>query len=312
VDKLPLIALTLGDPAGIGPEIVLRVIEEPAVRREMRLLLIGPESLRPPSVPRVEAPGEAELAWIASEVRGDWEMGRPQASGGHAALGALRVGARLAQEGGVDALVTAPACKESLHLAGERVEGQTQLFGRWARCPDVQMMAVAKKLRVLLLTRHLPLAEAVASLSGDAVVSHLDLLDRGLRRFGFESPRLALAGLNPHASEAGMFGREEAAILEPAAEQARALGLDVTGPEPPDTVFFRASRGEFDAVLALYHDQGFIPVKLHGPDDGVTVLLGLPFLRVSPVHGTAFDIAGQGIARHENLVAALLQAARWA
>jgi 4-phospho-D-threonate 3-dehydrogenase / 4-phospho-D-erythronate 3-dehydrogenase len=313
--ELPLIAVTLGDPAGIGPEVVLRAVEEEEVRRTMRLLLLGPESLRPdsiPAIPALESTPEGGLSWLATETRGSWEVGRAQASGGHAALGALRAGASLAMEGRVDALVTAPVSKEALHRAGEKVEGQTTLLGRWADAPDVQMLALAGKLRVLLLTRHMPLVEAISRLTVDRVLGHLLLLDRSMRRFGCDAPRLALAGLNPHAGEGGMFGREEIEILEPALERAREQGLEVTGPEPPDTVFFRASRGDFDAVLALYHDQGFIPVKLLGAENGLTVLLGLPYLRVSPAHGTAFDIAGKGVARPENLLAALRQAAQWA
>ena len=313
--ELPLIAVTLGDPAGIGPEIVLRAVAEGKVRRAMRLLLLGPESLRPASIPALAAIDEEpteDLSWFATETRGSWEFGRAQASGGHAALGALRAGAALATEGRVDALVTAPVSKEALHLAGEKVEGQTSLLGGWAKAPNVQMLAISGKLRVLLLTRHMSLAEALGRITPELVVAQLQLLHESLRRFGIDRPRLACAGLNPHAGEGGMFGTEELDVLAPALAEARARGLDVTGPEPPDTVFFRASRGAFDAVLALYHDQGFIPVKLIGAQNGMTVLLDLPYLRVSPAHGTAFDIAGQGIARPDNLIAALLQAAEWA
>ena len=313
----PRIALTVGDPSGIGPEIVLRAVADPAVGEEMHVLVLGPARLRPAAIPEVSGPeallDDVRLAWLSTAVRGEWTMGRAQESGGHAALAALRAGHELALAGRVDALVTAPVSKEALHLAGEKVEGQTSLLGRWAGAPHVQMLAVADRLRVLLLTRHMSLRAAIDALDGDEVVAQLRVLDRGLRGFGIAAPRLALAGLNPHASEGGMFGDEEARILEPAVIAARDLGLDVQGPEPPDTVFGRAAEGVFDGVLALYHDQGFIPVKLQGGlDRGVTVLLELPYLRVSPVHGTAFDIAGKGIARHANLVTALRQAARWA
>jgi 4-hydroxy-L-threonine phosphate dehydrogenase PdxA len=148
-------------------------------------------------------------------------------------------------------------------------------------------------------------------LTPELVFDRLTLLDESLRGFGFGAPRLALAGINPHASEGGLFGDDEVRVLGPALERARAAGIDVAGPEPPDTVFVRAQAGAFDGVLALYHDQGFIPVKLAAPTTGLTVLLGMPYLRVSPAHGTAFDIAGRGIASPENLIAALLQAAAW-
>jgi 4-hydroxythreonine-4-phosphate dehydrogenase len=165
---------------------------------------------------------------------------------------------------------------------------------------------------VLLLTRHMPLRRALETITSARVLDHLLLFVESLRRFGFARPHLALAGLNPHAGEGGVLGSEDGELLAPAVAAARAAGLDVSGPHPPDTVFLQASRGAFDGVLALYHDQAFIPVKLLSGDSGLTVIAGLPYLRVSPVHGTAFDIAGQGKASAENLIAALLQAAEWA
>ena len=208
--------------------------------------------------------------------------------------------------------MTGPVSKEALHLAGERVEGQTELLARWDGARDCQMLAVAGELRVLLLTRHLPLREALAAIDEERVVHHLGRLGRALEGLGFECPRLALAGLNPHAGEGGILGEEDGRVLAPAVARARAAGLDVTGPVSPDAVFAQAARGRFDGVLALYHDQAFIPVKLLAPDTGLTVLAGLSYLRVSPVHGTAFDIAGSGRASHANLAAALVRAARWA
>jgi len=311
----PLLALTCGDPAGIGPEVVEQALARRELRERARLLVLGPAGCRPRSVPLVERGAAAEVddaAWLATEGAGDWSIGRAQASAGRAALAALRTGHELALRGDVDGLVCAPVSKEALHLAGERVEGQTELLGRWAAVPDVQMLGVARELRVLLLTRHVPLRQALASISAERVTAHLALLDEGLRQLGFSTPRLALAGLNPHAGERGLLGGEEDELLVPAVEAARARGLSVVGPLSPDTVFLRAARGEFDGVLALYHDQAFIPLKLHAPGEGLTVLLRLPYLRVSPAHGTAFDIAGQGKADPGNLIVALESAARWA
>jgi 4-phospho-D-threonate 3-dehydrogenase / 4-phospho-D-erythronate 3-dehydrogenase len=320
--ELPLLALTAGDPAGIGPEIVARALAWPELARHARVLAIGPAELRPHGIPLL-APG-AELprdgrkgmldgrAWLASAVEGAWELGRPQASAGRAALAALRAGHELALAGKVDALVCAPVSKEALHLAGEKVEGQTELLGRWCGRPGVQMLGLAGELRVLLLTRHVPLRAALEAVTEERVLAHLVMLDEGLRQLGFARPRLALAGLNPHAGENGLLGGEEGARLEPAVARARAAGLDVHGPLSPDTVFLRAAQGEFAGVLALYHDQAFIPLKLHAPGAGLTVLLGLPYLRVSPAHGTAFDIAGRGRADAGNLLTALVAAARFA
>jgi len=313
----PWLALTVGDPAGIGPEIVRRALEAPEVRAAARVVVLGPGFLRPAGIPALfEAPSAADLAhregpalWLdTGPPRATWPPGAPHADAGAAAIAALRAGATLATARAVEALVTAPVSKEGLHLAGERVEGQTELLARWADAPDVAMLAVAHRLRVLLLTRHLPLVHALAEVTAERVLVHLELLDRGLRGLGFPRPRLALAGLNPHAGENGLLGREELDVLVPAVADARSRGLDVAGPLSPDTVFLRASRGEFDAVLALYHDQAFIPVKLHAPDTGLTVLVGLPYLRVSPAHGTAYDRVGTGTARADNLVHALVQA----
>jgi 4-hydroxythreonine-4-phosphate dehydrogenase len=311
----PLLALTLGDPAGIGPEVALLALADARVRVAARVVALGPGRFRPAHVPEVgpESLGSLDQAWIATGVEGEWELGRPQAAAGRAALRALRLGADLAQAGAVDALVNAPVSKEALHLAGERVEGQTELLARWAGVPgEVEMLALVRGLRVLLCTRHMPLRAALDALTEERVLERLQLLARGLCELGFERPRLALAGLNPHAGENGLLGSEEDDILRPAVERARALGLDVTGPESPDTVFVRALGGAFDGVLALYHDQAFIPVKIAAPGEGVTVLLGLPYLRLSPAHGTAFDIAGTGRASPENLIVALLEAARLA
>ena len=174
------------------------------------------------------------------------------------------------------------------------------------------MLAVVDGLRVLLLSRHLPLADALARITTERVVEHVVLLERAVRDLGIPSPRLAVAGLNPHAGENGLLGKEDGEVLAPAVARTREMGLDVRGPESPDTVFLRALRGEFDGVLALYHDQGFIPLKLVGEGRALTTIAGLSYLRVSPAHGTAFDIAGRGVASPENLVIAILAAAKWA
>jgi 4-hydroxythreonine-4-phosphate dehydrogenase len=311
----PLLALTAGDPAGIGPELVGKLARHRELFERARVLVLGPRAARPAHVPEFAGDDLAALdtlAWRVTEGAGDWELGRPQASAGRAALAALRAGHELALAGRVAALVCAPVSKEALHLAGEKVEGQTELLGRWCGCPGVQMLGIAGELRVLLLSRHLPLAAALALVTPERVRAHLELLAAGLATLGFARPRLALAGLNPHAGENGVLGDEEERLLVPALREARAAGLDVAGPLSPDTVFLRAARGEFDGVLALYHDQAFIPLKLHAPGEGITVLLGLPYLRVSPAHGTAFDIAGQNRADERNLVIALEAAARFA
>lgn len=304
----PTIGLTCGDPAGVGPELVCKVLADRALRERVRFVVFGPLSVRD----AVDAPSP-DLEWVETDPAdrwGSWEMGRAQAACGHAALAALRAGHVAALAGRVDALVTAPVSKEALHLAGERVEGQTELLSRWTGT-EAEMMAIAGDLRVLLLTRHLALREALERIDSAAVESHLRLLDETLRTWGWRQPRLALAGLNPHAGEGGLFGDEEERVLVPALEAARSRGIDVSGPLSPDTVFARAHDGAFDAVLALYHDQAFLPVKIIAPSSALTVLCGLPYLRISPAHGTAFDIAGRGLASAENLLVAVHEAGAW-
>lgn len=301
---LPRIALTAGDPAGIGPEIVRAALADRAVGEAMRLVVLGPENCRPEDL----GPHE----WIDTEAPDDWTMGRAQAECGRAALTALRAGAELAASGDVAALVTAPVCKEALHLAGEPVEGQTELLLRWAGVTDGQMVGISGDLRVMLTTRHMPLREALDQVTPELVLERLRLFHRALTSLGISNPRLAVAGINPHAGEGGVLGREDEQLLSPAITSARGEGLDVTGPRPADSVFLEGYQGRWDGVLALYHDQGFVPLKLVSGGKGLTWIAGLPYLRLSPVHGTAFDIAGRGTADPRNLVHALFMAAGWA
>jgi 4-hydroxythreonine-4-phosphate dehydrogenase len=318
----PIIALTLGDPAGIGPEIATAALRDERVREDMQLLAIGPARLRPAEVEVFAAADQRESggfeaadrahAWLEMPDEPHWELGRVQASAGRHALRALRAGHELAIARQVAALVTGPVSKEALHLAGEKVEGQTELLARWCGVERYEMVAVAGKLRVMLATRHMPLRRALDEITTERVFDRLTLLDRALRDLGIGDPSLALAGMNPHAGENGLLGSEEDEVLRPAIALARESGVHVAGPISPDSVFEQASRGAFDGVLALYHDQAFIPIKLLARDGGVTVIAGLPYLRVSPVHGTAFDIAGRGLASAAPLVHALRQAAEWA
>jgi len=290
---------------------VRKALVRPGRWQNAELLVIGPESQRPEGLRDgwQGVPGHAGFCATPGPDR--FEMGKAQRSCGEAALAALWKGAELAKSGEAHALVTAPVCKEALHLAGEKVEGQTELLARFDGAQRYEMVGLAGPLRVMLLTRHMALAAALAALDTDAIVWHLELFHETLQSIGIPAPRLALAGLNPHAGEGGLFGDEEARILAPALERVRAAGLHVTGPQPPDTVFLDGFHGKFDGILALYHDQAFIPLKLMSQGRGLTLLAGLSFLRVSPVHGTAFDIAGQGIADETNLLAALEAGALW-
>ena len=314
--KTPWVALTLGDPAGIGPELSLRLCAQDAVRASANLLLVGPGALIPSDIERVREPLElpdARGGLLAFETEGDpadWQPGVDQAASGRAALAALRAGHELAVRGIVDALVTSPVSKRALHMAGERCEGQTELLGRWCDVERFQMTVRFEELTVMLLTRHLPLAKALEEIHVERVLDHLRLLDETLRASGVEAPRLGLAGLNPHAGEVGILGSEEQEVLIPARDAARDEGLDVEGPLSPDSMFAAANRRRFDGLLTLYHDQAFLPLKLLAKDRGVTVLAGLPYPRVSPIHGTAYDLVGTGKASYENLVEAVHVATR--
>lgn len=313
----PLLALTAGDPAGIGPEILPRALA--AIRGEARVIVTGHAAVRPDWVPEVSSAaelGDLEAVWLDTGGPESWQPGEVQASCGAAALSALRAAHELALSGEVDALVTGPVNKEAMHLAGERVEGQTELLSRWCGTERYEMLGFAGKLRVMLSTRHVSLREALDRTTCEHVLDRLLFLGEAMAAIGLPEPRIALAGLNPHAGEGGLFGSEEIEVLAPAVERAREAGLHVEGPIAPDSVFLRGLAGEFDAVLALYHDQAFIPLKLAGASSGVTLIAGLPYRRFSPMHGTAFDIVGQRrpdgqpVADPGNLIEALLVASR--
>jgi 4-hydroxythreonine-4-phosphate dehydrogenase len=241
-----------------------------------------------------------------------FHSGRLSAEAGRAAYDAIVAAVADARQGTIDAIATAPINKEAFAQAGLPWKGHTDLLAHLTGTPRVAMMFYAEELRVVLATIHVPLADVPRLLTRDLVDFIIDLTAREMPRFGYARPRLALAGLNPHAGEHGVIGSEEEAVLRPAVEAANARGVDISGPWPGDTVFGRAARGEFDAVIACYHDQGLIPVKLLAFGRAVNVTLGLPIVRTSVDHGTAFDIAGRGVADASSMVEAIRLAARLA
>jgi len=284
----PRIAITVGDPAGIGPEIARKAADDPRVLAVCEPVLYGP-------------PPDAQFT-----------PGELSAGAGRAAYDAICLAVSDAQAGTVAAIVTAPVNKSAFALAGLPWKGHTDLLGHLTGAPRVAMMFWSEPLKVVLATIHIPLAAVPAALTRDVVDGIIDLTARELPRFGIARPRLAMAGLNPHAGEDGLLGGEERAVLRPAVEAARSRGVLVAGPFPGDTVFHRAVAGEFDVVIACYHDQGLIPVKLLAFGKAVNVTLGLPIVRTSVDHGTAFDIAGHGKADAGSMVEATLLAARLA
>jgi len=286
--RLPRIALTVGDPCGIGPEIVQKAIADPRVLEVCEPVVYSPES---------------RSAFTPGQVTG---------AAGRAAYEAIVRAVEDARAGRVAAVATAPVSKEALALAGLPWRGHTDLLAHLTGATRYAMMFYADRLRVVLATVHVSLAEVPRLITTASLRDLIDLTASALPRFGFPRPRLALAALDPHAGEHGVIGGQDDAVLRPAVEQSRAAGIDVEGPFPADTLFVRAARGDFDAVIACYHDQGLIPVKLLAFGRSVNVTIGLPIVRTSVDHGTAFDIAGKGVADPGSMIEAVLLAARLA
>lgn len=305
------LALTVGDPAGIGPEIVLRALSSPR-RPAGETSVYGSVDLLRERARRfgLPAPESLDARLVDIPLRGAVAPGRSSAAGGHAAAEAVLLAARDALAGRLDGLVTAPLNKESLAAAGYPWPGHTELLAEVAGGVDVAMMFVGGGLRVALLTIHRALRSVPDALTPALVERVVRLVQRELPRFGAPRARVALCGLNPHAGENGLFGDEERRVFAPAVEALRADGLDVAGPFPADSLFVRAQRGEFDAVVAAYHDQGLIPVKLAAFGHAVNVTLGLPFVRTSVDHGTGFDIVEAGRADESSLLQAWQLAAQ--
>ncbi|HZL21056.1 MAG TPA: 4-hydroxythreonine-4-phosphate dehydrogenase PdxA [Polyangia bacterium] len=310
------IAISLGDPAGIGPEIVARALAE---RPDANVIVFGDRGVlaRAARAVGVAAPPAESIRAVTALADDEIASGRPNDASGRAQLAYLTAATDAALAGEVSALVTAPISKEWIARAGFAFPGHTEYLASRAGVREFAMMLAGPALRVTVATTHVPLRDVPRLLTAEGIASTIWLTADGLARcFGFAAPRVAVAGLNPHAGEAGRFGDEEERLVRPAIEIARAriaaagLAATVSGPLVPDSVFRQAARGEFDAVVALYHDQGLIPLKLLHFDDGVNLTLGLPFVRTSPDHGTAYDIAGTGRARADSFLAALDLAGR--
>jgi 4-hydroxythreonine-4-phosphate dehydrogenase len=302
----PRLALSVGDPAGIGPEIVLKALASPD-RPEGEWLVYGPMTSLLDRAARFGLRPPQELGARVVDVACDEvvELGRVSAAAGRAAAAAVLRAARDVLAERAQALVTAPLNKESLRAAGHPWPGHTEMLAELANARDVAMLFVGGGLRVALLTIHRPLRAVAEAISSEEVCRVVRLLDRELPRFGTVSRRIGLCGLNPHAGEGGLFGDEEQRVMAPAVTALRSAGIDVSGPYPADSLFVRAQRGEFDAVVAAFHDQGLIPVKLASFGRAVNVTIGLPFVRTSVDHGTGFDIAARGVADPGSLLEAM-------
>jgi 4-hydroxythreonine-4-phosphate dehydrogenase len=324
--ELPRIAITMGDPAGIGPEIISTAFLGEDIYRVCRPLVlgdvdllrmvsrrIGPLSFReiPSPVDAVGRLGTIDVVPVSRLKKGSVTPGKPTREGGKAMVDYILKAIELTTSGEVAAMVTCPINKELMNQVGYEFEGHTELIAHLTHTQDYVMMLAGEKLRVALTTIHCPLREVPEQINKELILKTITITCNALERdFAIEKPRVAVAALNPHAGESGLFGREDAEIVKPAVEEARHSGLSVEGPLPADTVFYHALNGWFDAVVAMYHDQGLIPLKLLHFTDAVNLTLGLPIVRTSVDHGTAYSIAGRGMADPSSLIAAVKMAAK--
>lgn len=320
----PRVAITMGDAAGIGPEITVKSLSDPVVAGwcipfvlgDARVLALAARAvgvaadirtIRDPAEAS-GAPGVVEVLDYANVDVDTHRWGVVEAAFGDAAVHYTKEAGRMALDGRIDAMVSAPLNKEAMRAAGHPYEGQTEILGELTHSKPAMVMVV-DRMRLMLFTNHMPLRQVCDYVRRDRVLQRIVLADAALRDMGIAAPSIAVAGLNPHAGEAGLFGREELDEIVPAIEDAKARGIDACGPFPADTVFLRARDGVYDMTIALYHDQGLMAVKLVGFGRVVTLLIGLPLIRTSTGHGTAFDIAGRNVADHRNLLEAIRVAA---
>lgn len=326
------IAITMGDPAGVGAEVIVKALCHPEIYEKCVPVVIGDRAVLEDTlrfcnrdvvlnevtdvIDAAGAFGQIDYVNLAQLDAGSWEYKKNSALCGEASFQYVVRGIREAMDKKVDAVVTAPISKESLHMAGHRYSGHTEIFADYTGTKEFAMLLASKSLHVIHVSTHVSLREACDRVKKDRVLKVIQLADRGMRELGYAAPRIAVAGLNPHCSEQGLFGTEEEEEIKPAIDAARELGLHVEGPEPPDTVFVKCQGGQYDIVVAMYHDQGHIPLKLSGFKlnqktntyeslSGINCTIGLPIVRTSVDHGTAFGKAGEGRANEESMMDAI-------
>jgi 4-hydroxythreonine-4-phosphate dehydrogenase len=321
VNDQPVIGITLGDPAGIGPEIIIKALADPMIRRSAKFIIFGMHEQLCYAADRAEIEpfwGRIPHEKITRDMRNKvvlaeydefalpvW-INEPTLVSGEASLAFCEDAIKAAQAGLIDGIVTAPINKTSWHLANVKWPGHTEFFAAKCKSPRKAMMFVSGPLKIALATIHEPLFDVRHKFTIGCVHEPIDLLNTALKEyFGYDAPKIGVAGINPHAGENGQFGDEELRIISPAILLAKEQGIDCHGPYSADTLFLRAVKGEFDAIVAMYHDQGMIPIKLVAPDTAVNVTIGIPIVRTSPAHGTAFDIAGKNRANPASMKAAI-------
>jgi len=313
--NLPTLALTMGDPVGVGPEVTVRAAADPDVLAICRPAVVGNRAVLQRAADVCGVALDVEVIDPCPELESELlalPLGQVSPLAGKASVQYVLRGIDLCLEKDASGIVTAPINKEAMNAAGYRYAGHTELLAERTGSKEAAMMLVTGNLRVSHVTTHVAFERVASLVTPDRLATVFDLTHQTMLQLGIRQPRIAVAGLNPHAGEHGLFGTQEDAIIEPAIEQARLRGWDFSGPWPPDTVFARANRGQFDCVIAMYHDQGHIAIKMIGFDEGVNVSLGLSIVRTSVDHGTAFDIAGKGIARPVSMIQATTLAAQLA
>lgn len=335
----PILAITMGDPAGIGPEIIARALTHQEVYEQCRPLVSGDAAVMekaisqlglPMTVKAIQQVNEAEFKFGQIDVydlhcvdMDTFEYGKVQAQCGNAAFLFIRKAIELAMAGEVDGTVTAPLNKAALNLAGHHFDGHTEIYATFTNTKKYAMLLADEYLRVIHVSTHVPLRKACDLVKKPRIIEVTELITDACKQFGIANPRIGIAGLNPHSSDNGLFGDEEALEITPAVEELKARGFNVEGPVPPDSLFAKAKCGQFDGCVAMYHDQGHIPLKVLGfnwnketgkmeSTKGVNITLGLPIIRVSVDHGTAFDVAGKGIASEDAMLLSIDYAARMA
>lgn len=321
----PLIAVTMGDPAGIGPEVCVKALCTPEVLRTARCVVIGDKKImqkyRPSGVEINSVQSIKEAGFIRGKIDvldlanvqvPKLKIGAVSSQAGRASIEYLKKAVELVKAGEIDAIATAPINKTAIHKAGFRFQGHTEFFAKETNTKDYAMMFVSDNLWVILVTTHIPFNKVSQKISKKNILSTIKLAHSTLLRVRGRSPRIAVAGLNPHAGEEGIFGSEEIKKIRPAVIEAKRLGIKAEGPISADAVFYLAKVGKYDIVVSMYHDQGLIPLKLLSFNNSVNVTVGLPFVRTSVDHGTGFDIAGKGWANPSSLIQAIKVAAHFA
>lgn len=332
------LAITMGDPGGIGPEIIVKALNSSEVRSHCNPIVIGDEFVikealsllkNPLKLRIIKSPGDSKPAkgiievihvipprpplqkWGKEKYKAETlRKNKPTPEGGNACVSYIKKAVELALSRQVDSIVTAPISKEALKMSGVKCPGHTEMLADLTKTKDYAMMLVGGSLRVILVTIHTALKNVPDLITKQKIIKTIRLAKRACDMLGIKKPKIAVAGLNPHAGETGMFGDEEIKKIVPAVKEAIKEGIPVSGPYPPDTIFHKAYRGEIDIIVCMYHDQGLIPLKMIAFDKGVNVTVGLPFIRTSPDHGTAYDIAWKGIANPSSMIEAIKVASK--